>query len=179
MQHNEIGDLPALAVALAQHDAPQLRVPDPAPTPDTAPQSVAPYTLLRALTESSDSRAREALIALFLRHPEYHQYVPSLTAELGAPAALTLRHFYTAAVYLQHLWRSTLGLYLGAFAELPNYFGENEFGLPSPRLHWGESGLRRLATLFERETGVEWLSVYESAIARFFMQQEARAAVTL
>ncbi|HRJ45010.1 MAG: hypothetical protein KJZ86_14635 [Caldilineaceae bacterium] len=138
-------------------------------------ESVPPATLIHALAQSTDARGNEALIPLFLRHPEYHHFVPAIVCALDTRSEQTLRHFYTAAVYLQHLWHGSLTLYLGAFAELPDYFGENDFGLPSPQAHWGEVGLRQLAARFGKETGVDWLTVYESAIARFFAQQQLQS----
>lgn len=165
-------DLNAIAVDLARLDVPYLRIiASPAPS-QTSPPPIAPETLIRQLAQHGEPRLREALIPLFLRHPDYHRCVPALALSLDSQAAQTLRHFYTAAVYLQHLWRSTLGLYLGAFPDLPNYFGETEFGLPSPQLHWGEVGLRLLAARFEAETGDNWLTTYEGAMSRFLAQQQ-------
>lgn len=168
-----------IAFALIQHDVPHLRVPDDAASTQSPRQRIEPVTLIRQLAAHSDTRVREALIPLFLRHPEYHRFVPEAEEGLDARCAQTLRHLYTAAVYLQHLWHSCLNLYLGPFPDLPNYFGENDFGLSSPQIHWGEAGLRQLAARFEKETHVDWLSVYESAISRFLAQQQLQSTVKL
>lgn len=133
-----------------------------------SPQS--PTGLIAALATHAEPRLREALIVLFLRQPTYAQFVPELAAELQGEATLTLRHFYTAAVYLQRLWHSTLGIYLGKFLLLPDYFGQREFGLPAPDDHFGEAGLRALAALFQEKTGYDWLSAYHVAIAHLLAQ---------
>lgn len=151
---------------LAAHDIRHLRPRQQGVTP--AFQS--PSALIASLAAHPEPRLREALIVLFLRQPSYAQFVPALAAELQGEAALTLRHFYTAAVYLQRLWRSTLGIYLGKFPLLPDYFGQQGFGLPAPDLHFGETGLRALAALFEAQTGYDWLSTYHAAIALLLTQ---------
>ncbi|MBI1801986.1 MAG: hypothetical protein HYR71_10210 [Chloroflexi bacterium] len=120
--------------------------------------------LISALAQHPEPRLREALIPLFLRHPADAPLVPGLTAALDPPARLTLQHMYTAAVYLQRLWREALSLYLGGFPLLPNYFGQTEFGLPDANEYFGEAGLRALARHFEAVTGYEWLSAYQSIV---------------
>ncbi len=49
-----------------------------------------------------------------------------------------------AAVYLQRLWRTTLGLYLGKQAVLPDLFSESLGLLPAAEGH-GKAGLHALA----------------------------------
>lgn len=120
--------------------------------------------LIAMLAAHPEPRLRESLIPLFLRHPELNEHVPQLVNALPAPAADTLRHMYTAAVYLQYFWHSTLGLYLGHFPRLPDFYGQTIYGLPPPDDRFGESGLRALAAQFTQKTGFEWLSVYTAAI---------------
>ncbi len=159
-------DTPQLIAQLATQDVRHLRaVKAVEPILDFKPES-----LMADLACHTDPRLREALILLFLRQPTYASYVPELVDALDANASLTLRHMYTAAVYLQRLWRSTLGLYLGEFPWLPDYFGQSEFGLPAPDLHFGEAGLRALAALFQEKTGYERLTAYHAAIALLFAQ---------
>jgi len=121
--------------------------------------------LIAELAGHPEPRLREALIALFIRRPEYSALVRDLAAALEPSAGIVLRHMYTAAVYLQRMWLGTLQLYLGDFPLLPDYFGERVFGLPDPNDHFGESGLRALANRFKEKTGYEWLSAYHSAMA--------------
>ncbi len=155
-----------LIAQLATQDVRHLRL-----TRTVEPMSnFSPETLITDLARHPDARLREALILLFLRQPTYARYVPEITVALESEAALTLRHMYTAAVYLQRLWRSTLGLYLGSFLLLPDYFGQAEFCLPAPDLHFGEAGLRALAALFQAKTGYDWLTTYHSAISLLLAQ---------
>lgn len=134
-------------------------------------------TLIANLAQHPSPRLREALILLFLRQPDHAKYVPSIVASLPADAKLTLQHMYTVAVYLQRLWYSTLSLYLGKFALLPDYYGQNEFGLPSPDVYWGEAGLRALAALFQEKTGYDWLTAYHTAISLLLAQLSLEARI--
>lgn len=163
-------DVGILAANLQQRGIPYLRVKD---RPDS--QWLDTETFLAALAQHTAPRVREALIPLFLRHPEYAQYVPEIVSRLPVPAATTLMHMYTASVYLQRLWRGKLGIYLGEFPILPDYYGQSQWNLPAPDVHCGEAGLRALATHFKGETGYNWLSLYESAVNLLFniLQLEA------
>lgn len=158
-------DSATLAATLAAHGVGHLRTATAA-----EPLLISPLTLIAALSIHQEPRVRESLIPLFLRHPTYAQDVPQLATTLPPTAAMTLRHMYTAAVYLQRLWRGTLGIYLGEFSLLPEYFGQKEFALPHPNDHFGEAGLRVLAQLFREKTGYNWLSTYDSAISLFLAQ---------
>lgn len=153
-------DNSALIEQLALQGVRHLRAVEAPP----ASPSLSTATLITELARHTEPRFREALIALFIRHPEHSALVPGLVAALEPPPATVLRHMYTAAVYLQRLWHGTLGLYLGNFSLLPDYFGRRVFYLPSPDEHFGELGLRALAELFQRRTGDEWLSAYESVM---------------
>jgi hypothetical protein len=161
----EVLDAPDLITALADHDIRHLLSVEVA-----RPLSLDPAELIIGLAQHPEPRLREALIPLFLRHPEYAPAMLSAMDQLSSPAALTLRHFYTAAAYLQRLWQGTLGLYLGSFRALPDYFGQSEFDLPAPEKHFGEAGLRQLARFFEEKTGDNWLSTYESVMELFLTQ---------
>ncbi len=144
-------------------------------TAESWPEAVpplSPQALITALARQPDPRMREALIPLFLRHPEYAKHVPALEKNLDQAAVDVLRHLYTAAVYLQRLWHSTLGIYLGDFPALPNYFGESVYGLAPVDESFGEEGLRQLAQLMEDRTGYEWLSAYQSVLDLFLEQLE-------
>jgi len=160
INHNEA----VLAGQLAQHGINIIRTAETA----AAIPAISPSDLIAQLAQHPSPRLRDSLIALFLRHPEYAEYMPELVERL--PDAAALHHLYTAAVYLQRLWRGVLGLYLGDFPLLPNYFGETQMSLPTPDLAFGEAGLRLLAQKQKQITGYDWLSVYESAISLLLLQ---------
>ena len=167
--------LVTIAATLTHYDVPYLRTSTDLSCTPPSPTPLEPRTLIQRLAQHGEPRVSEALIPLFLRHPEYHSYVQELAAHLDAESSLNLRHLYTAAVYLQHLWRTNLSLYLSPFPHLPNYFGEPDFALPSPQVHWGEAGLRALAARFEQETGANWLSTYESAFSNFLAHRQLKS----
>ncbi|MEZ4661192.1 MAG: hypothetical protein R2911_26890 [Caldilineaceae bacterium] len=130
--------------------------------PEIAPSDI--RLLIAELAQCAEPRLRAALIALFLRHPEYADFVPTILPFLDSAAAERLQHYYTAAVYLQRFWYSTLRIYLGDFPLLKNFFGQAVYQLPPADEKFGESGLRALAIYFQRITGFDWLSTYDSAI---------------
>ncbi len=157
-----------LATSLAAHDPPVAnRSRDRSRRSDPPALSAHSLWIQRA--------AWGILIALFLRHPTYAQYVPTVVGTLPPAAAHRLKHLYTAAVYLQHLWRGVLGLYITDLTSLPNYYGQADWQLPPPSAHFGEAGLRALAEQMQAETGDNWLSSYQSALSLLLthLRQEA------
>ncbi|MCI0398661.1 MAG: hypothetical protein L0332_34230 [Chloroflexi bacterium] len=163
-------DVEALAATMAQLDIHYLRTPTSA-----EPLPLEPSYLIAVLAQYDSPRVREALIPLFLRYPEFARYVPDLITALPPVASMTLRHLYTAAVYLQRLWRGKLEMYLGPLPLLPDYFGQSEWGLPAPTEHYGEAGLRALAEHFQTKTGDNWLSTYQAAISLFLIHLRLEA----
>jgi hypothetical protein len=160
----------ALVATLAQLGVRHLRT-----ATSGQPLAEKPDFLIAALAQHPLSRLREALILLFLRQPQFAGYVPGIEATLPPAARLTLRHFYTAAVYLQRLWQGKLEMYLGPLPLLPDFFGQSEWNLPAPTEHYGEAGLRSLAEHFRAETGDNWLSTYQTAMSVFLHQLRLEA----
>ena len=156
----------ALLTGLAAHGVRHLRAADNA----QPSQFMNDATLIAALAANPAPRLREALIPLFLRQPHLAASVPNIAATLPPAAAMTLRHFYAAATYLQRFWYSTLRLYLNDFCPLPDHFGQLVFHLPPPDDHFGEAGLRALAAFFAGQTGDDWLSVYTTTMDLFLKQ---------
>lgn len=100
--------------------------------------------LLFAILEQSEFRLKLALIPLFIRHSDWAERVSLLVDHLDASLALELQTLYTAAVYLQRLWKTRLGFYLTQTAVLPDLFTQ-ALGLPSPNERFGKTGLYELA----------------------------------
>ena len=150
------------------------------PTEPTEPNpNVEPAHLIRGLAEASETRLRLALIPVFLRHPELASLVQPLLSELSQRGQQTLQFLYTAAMYLQHGWRTRLRTYLGDLPTIPDLFSHH-LKLPAPEWHHGELGLRVLA---ERQRQVErsfgdWRGDYQDAIDAFFKQLELEAMRT-
>lgn len=98
-------------------------------TPLKSPRS--PEQILADAIKQPSSRVRTALIALFLLHPDYAEYLPTALGLLNENQRLLLRLFYTAAVHLQRLYQNDLINTLGAeLITLPDLFGV-DFGILS------------------------------------------------
>lgn len=105
---------------------------------------LSPRELIAGLARHNDPRLHAALTALLLLHPDWSGYVPSISKTLEGDALVELQVRYMAAVYLQRMWRTRLGLYLGDFQMLPDLYSR-ELGLPSPEERFGKTGLVALA----------------------------------
>ncbi len=140
-----------------------------APSDATPGKAVDAETLIASLAAQPDTRLRQALIGLFLLQPELAPIVPGLRAQLDDRAAQELLAHYTAAVYLQRMWRIRLGHYLESVAELPDYFS-NEMGLPSPADEYGRAGLVALAEWHAEKSPyrLNHLSAYEGVADLLF-----------
>lgn len=132
--------------------------------------------LIAALAAHDDPRLRQALIALFLVHPELAARVPALRPSLPQPAATELVAHYMAAVYLQTMWAIRLGHYQAPVVPLPDYFSR-ELGLPRPNELYGKAGLHALAdwhTAHRLEPGNP-LSEYEGVFSLIIERIKSRA----
>jgi hypothetical protein len=100
--------------------------------------------LIASLAAHEDPRLRQALIGLFLLHPSLAMLAPGIAATLDEWANSELKAYYTAAVYLQTMWRIRLVRYLPAMLDLPDYFSP-ALSLPPPEDEYGKAGLYALA----------------------------------
>jgi hypothetical protein len=138
-----------------------------APSDARLEHGVPDTTLMLNLVNHPDPRLRQALIALFLVRPQLAARVSNLRAEMDEPTSTRLAVAYTAAVYLQRIWRIRLGHHQQPFVELPDCFS-HDLGLPSPAEGHGKVGLHALA---ERERArasrpFNCLAEFEGAAAR-------------
>src|SRR5687768_8754930 len=60
-----------------------------------------PDDLMIALAQSEEARLRLSLIPLFLQYPEFSKDVTRVAQQLHSNALLTLKCYYSAAVFLQ------------------------------------------------------------------------------
>jgi hypothetical protein len=133
-----------------------------------------PMIILAELVRQQSSRVRTALISLLLANPQYASQIPAALKRLGARDSLTLKLFYTAAVYLQQKYAGLLKKFSRfPWTELPDLFS-SELAIS------GESVQERLIALGDlhmRLTGVQlnWVGTYENAakdlIRRWQMEQ--------
>lgn len=127
--------------------------------------------LLAALVGQPDSRLRLALVPLFIRHPDWADCVSSLVGQLDPAAVLELKTLYMAAVYLQRLWKTRLGLYLDNHALLPDLFSQ-ELGLPPADERFGKNGLYDLTDGWKARSRFPFdrLAALNQTIELFFQQ---------
>jgi hypothetical protein len=111
---------------------------------DAAGDPLADEELIASLAAHDDPRLRQALIALFMLHPELAPLAPPLCVRLAPAAAVELTAHYLAAVYLQSMWRIRLDHYLPPTPDLPDYFSAS-LGLPDALDEYGKAGLYALA----------------------------------
>ena len=111
---------------------------------DAVGKPVSDEVLIASLAASEDPRLRAALTGLLLLRPGSASSLPAAMARVEADARDELAARYMAAVYLQRLWQTTLGLYLGEMAELSDLYSES-FGLPPAAEGHGKPGLYALA----------------------------------
>ncbi len=101
-------------------------------------------SLIARLAASPDARLRQALVALFLVHPELAPTARHVADHLPDTTRAELVRHYAGAVYLQRLWHTRLQRFLGTQPRLPPYWID-ELGLPPPEEGYGRPGLAALA----------------------------------
>lgn len=129
---------------------------------------IAPADLIAGLAVSNDARLQAALILLFLRQPSFNQYLPEALHQLSREAAITLKLYYQAAIYLQDELQSELKASLADWQRLPDLFSA-ELGLPPPGDVSTTAGLHVLGKRHEELTGwaYNWCDSYRQNISRF------------
>lgn len=142
-------------------------------TPYQAVRVRPPALMIADLVRQPNARVREALIALFLAHPQYAGAVVAALARLSVDQGLTLRLFYTAAVLLEVEHRDALGLATGdGFRPLPDLFSA-ELGLPrgDAPIH---DRITALAHTHQERTGItaNWTGTYESVARKLLRRWE-------
>ena len=114
-----------------------------------------PVRLISGLAQSDEARLRLSLIPLFLDYPQYAAYVRTAARKLEPAALLTLRCYYTAAVFLAKKYQLT-------GVSLPDLFSA-DLGLNL--VDDPEENLRVLAKHHKQLSGsyVNWLATYQHA----------------
>ena len=133
-----------------------------------------PRIIIAELVRQQSSRVRTALISLLLANPQYASQVPAALKSLGARDSLTLKLFYTAAVFLQQKYAELLMKFSRSpWTELPDLFS-SELAISGESL---QERLIALGNLHTRSTGIQlnWVGTYENAakdlIRRWQMEQ--------
>jgi len=134
--------------------------------------------LLVGLAEHDDARLRRMLLHLFLYRPELSELVPDVLSSLNTSGQVTLKLFYTAAVFLQRVHKEQLQETVLDWHTLPDYFSE-ELDIPAK-----DTPLERLDTLGKQHrelTGktANWTGTYLHAAERIISRLEKKAADTV
>ena len=143
---------------------------------------VSPVDLISALATHSDARFQATLILLFLRHPDFRQYLTQSLEQLDTADALTLKLYYQAAVYLQRELATSLASQPQCREVLSDYFSA-ELGLPSaslirPSPLSAQPALEALGKLHQRHSGWQfnWAGSYRQQIPLFLKHLGTRHA---
>ena len=158
-----VRDREALVAALRERGVDYL-----APS-DAQGEPLADEALIASLAAHHDPRLRQALIALFMLHPDLAPLVPPLQPRLEPAAEVELKAHYMAAVYLQSMWRIRLNHYLPPTPDLRDYFS-SELGLPDALDLYGKAGLYALA---------DWHSAHAPGRANHLSEYEGAAELLL
>ena len=135
---------------------------------------LSPVELMVALTDQPEARLRLALIPLLLVRPQLATSISAALARLDPPAQLTLKFFYTAAVFLQQIHAARLSPHISRIENLPDLFsselGVAQSGTLEDRLH-------QLGRQHRARTGqfVNWVGTYQSGAAHLLRQLEQEA----
>lgn len=125
-------------------------------------QLLAPHQLLAKLIQQPSSRVRAALISLLLAHPEYARHAIPALRLLQDNHAQQFKFFYTAAVYLQVQFESSLRAFMNTrYQTIPDLFSKElkiEGNTPLEKL-------RSLAYLHSKWNGLHlnWAGTYQNA----------------
>ncbi len=143
-------------------------------TPPKSPRS--PEQLLADAIQQPSSRVRMAVIALFLLHPGYAQYVLTALGLLNENQRQLLKLFYSAAVHLQRLYQSDLLAIRGSeLIWLPDLFG-GDLGISSALSP--EETIQQLGIKHQEITHslTNWTGTYKNVVQHLirYKQREAQ-----
>ncbi|MFQ5615772.1 MAG: hypothetical protein ACE5GO_04835 [Anaerolineales bacterium] len=144
-------------------------------TPAPPKKRLSPVELLAGLAGQEDARLRLALIAVFLYRPGLAEALPDALAQLDPAGQTTLKLFYTAAVYLQHIHAPHLQVFVPIQQPLPDFFAQ-ELGISSKGDP--QERLRRLSRRHRDLTGLaaNWFGTYQHAATRVITRLEKEAS---
>lgn len=134
-----------------------------------------PDEILAALVRQPNSRIRNAIIAVFLVHPEYGQSVPAALRKSRGKCRWMLKLYYTAAFFLQQKYLEEFYKYLQQnWQDLPDCYS-SEF---IPALHNSpEQNLKLLGVEHQLRSGkiANWTGTYDQVARHLLHQLELEA----
>lgn len=132
------------------------------------PKSIDNLDLIACLADHEQPRLRQALVTLFILHPEFASQLDAL--DLSPAAQTELRIRFTAAACLQRMWSIRLSFYLGTLQTLPDLHSAS-LGLPPVDAHYGKLCLHTLAA----RAPFDQLPAYDGLMNLLFAQLKAAA----
>lgn len=132
-----------------------------------------PHRLLAELVCQPSSRVRLATISLLLAQPSYAQFITEALETLPSERQFLLMVLYSAAVFLQQVYRKPIEKYLGRrWHPLPDTFS-TELNIPldlPPRQR-----LAALGRLYRSHSGIDlnWSGTFENAARHWLRQIES------
>jgi hypothetical protein len=131
-----------------------------------------PYRLLADLVCQPSSRVRLATISLLLAQPSYARFVPAALETLPSERQFLLIVLYSAAVFLQQVYRASIKKYLGQrWYPLPDiYSTELNIPLDLPP----QQRLAALGRLYRYHSGIDlnWSGTFDNAACHWLRQVE-------
>jgi hypothetical protein len=143
-------------------------------------QQLSAVALLQSLAQCDEyPRVRDAMISLFLLHPELADPALQALRESEPAVAEQIAVLTLATLYLQRLWSIRLTLALGhapGFPERPFAWLWERRHLPAPTSHNGKYGLRALQEAEQRRRGSPFTFVgdWQNQIDHLLRQEEAK-----
>jgi hypothetical protein len=131
-----------------------------------------PYRLLADLVCQPSSRVRLATIALLLAQPSYAQFISEALEILPSERQFLLMVFYSAAVFLQQMYRKPFEKHLDRrWNPLPDVFS-SELGIPLDLPP--QQRLAVLGRLYRSHSGIDlnWSGTFDNAARHWLRQVE-------
>ena len=124
--------------------------------------------IVEEILSCEDARLKLSLPVLFIANPKLSDIIKNTENE-------TIKYLYTAAVYLQNLWKTYIEMKLGKCQELPDLFSK-QMGLPPPDELHGKTGLFELSEKLKEKTGFSYEDgkVFEKFLKLFLEKRKFR-----
>ena len=134
-------------------------------------EKLSPAELMAGLASNADARIRLALVAVLLQHPQYAVDAHEAMELLNNQNRLTFQLYYTAAHFLQIIYRDKLQQTLESFQCLPDLFSRD---LGIKKIGSPEESLKELASRHNEISGLplNWYGTYHYAAKRVLTRLE-------
>jgi len=149
-------------------------------SPTIEKDALPPVLLLQRLAQCDDyPRVRDAIISLFLLHPELAEVVQQALQESDPLVAERIAVLTLATLYLQRFWSIRLAIVFGHPSNFPEqlftYLWEDR-QLPPPACHAGTCGLLALEEAEQKRTGLPFTFIgdWQNQVEHLLCQEEVK-----